>query len=311
MRVNDLDRERLVAVCAAWQRHQQTGVLLFGFDGLAVHVSRPELRAVRQGETLELFIVIFDHERRLREHLARFGEHRGQLRAVGDGIEHGRFLEACHIHDELIQVAGAIAIREQHGARNQRAVRPGQFILVNPLERFGRPGLAQLQARGAGDGHTAGLAFDFERVNAAERQRRFARVELFVVSDHERVAAPGLVLEADAPKDIICVTRGASRIGRRPHSLLAANVRAGELDIFPARRQLHLELLHALVDDDVTNRRAAADQTVADGHQIENVGNDAGREFFGREFQRPIRLVRNVSERLVGAIGEIRDGNLA
>jgi len=102
------------------------------------------------------------------------------------------------------------------------------------MARSGCPRLAQLQARGAGDGHGAGLAFHLERVNAAERQRRLVRVERFVVSDHQCVTAPRFVLEADAPNNIIGVPGCAGGIGRGRGLLFAANVRAGELNIFPA-----------------------------------------------------------------------------
>ena len=88
-------------------------------------------------------------------------------------------------------------------------------------------------------------------MRAGQVERAALGVKLVIVGDHQRVAAPGLVLERDGP-----------HVGLL---LLAPDVGAGELHVLPVRRQRDAKLLHALVEDAVTNRRAAPDQSVADG----------------------------------------------
>ena len=66
------------------------------------------------------------------------------------------------------------------------------------------------------------------------------------------------------------------------------------------RRHLDAKLLHALVDDRVPDRRAAAQQPVADGDQIEHIRRDPRRHPFRRQRQLPIRLLRtSIRQRLV------------
>ena len=233
------------------------------------------------------------------------------MRAVGDGFQDFSLRETRDIHREVIEVAGAVVIGEQHGAGDQRAVGLGQFGLVDAAERFGGLGLAELEAGSAGDGDAAGLAFDIQRVDTAQLERGLMRIELLVVGDDQRVATPGLVLQRDAPDDSVGVPRGASRIGCRCHLLLSADVRAGEVNVLPTCRQPEPEFLEALVDDRVTDGRAAPEQAVADCDEVENLGNDARLKFFSRERERPIGLVRDIGEQFVGAVGEVVDRDFA
>src|SRR5438552_14129984 len=101
-------------------------------------------------------------------------------------------------------------------------------------------------------------------MEAADRKGRAFRIKLIIVGDDERVAAPRLVLQTNRPN----VAR----------NFLAPDVWAGELDVLAMRRELHLEFLHALIHETVTNRRAAADQTIANRHEIKDLGHDARGE---------------------------------
>ncbi len=71
--IDQVHGEGLIAICPARQRHHQPGAVSFGFDGPIVDVTGPEFRAGRELETLELFVVVFHHERSLREHLTFLG----------------------------------------------------------------------------------------------------------------------------------------------------------------------------------------------------------------------------------------------
>ena len=162
-------------------------------------------------------------------------------------------------------VAGVL-IRQHHGARDERAVGGGQFGLVHAPQRLGRGFGVELANCGGGDGDRTGLALDVHRVDAADGQRRACGVELIIVGDDQRVAAPDLVLQTNRP-DVASL-------------FLAPDVRAGELNVFAVRRHLYFEFLHALIHQTVTDRRAAADHAVADGDEVENIGHDARGELF-------------------------------
>ena len=118
LRVNDFHGECLVPVFTAWQRDEQAAVLFFRFDRLAVHIGGPELGAGRQREALKLLVVVFHHERRLREHLPRLSHHRRQLRAVGDGVEHRQFIKSRNVDVQLIGLATSVAVGQQHRVGN-------------------------------------------------------------------------------------------------------------------------------------------------------------------------------------------------
>ena len=141
----------MIAIRAARQWNEQPIVVAFGFGGLAVDVATPEVRVCRQEEALELFVVILHHERRLREQFARFGQHAGELRAVGHGGKNRRFLVAFHVHGQIVCAAGVL-IREQHRARDERAVGFGKLSFVHAAQRFGCGFGVQLQTRRRGDG---------------------------------------------------------------------------------------------------------------------------------------------------------------
>ena len=67
------------------------------------------------------------------------------------------------------------------------------------------------------------------------------------------------------------------------------------------RGQRDAKLLHALVEDAVTNRRAPAHQSVADGDEVEHFGNDARGKFFRGERELPILLVAGEGEQFIAA----------
>ena len=308
--VNDVHRERLIAVRIARQRDEQPFAVLLGLHRLVVHVAAPEIRARRQLELLKLLVVVLHHEAGLRKHLAFLGEHAGDLRAVGNGVQQIlHFLVAHHVGVQREAVA-RVTIGEQHGPRDECPIRLGELSLVDEPERL-CDGLGfQLQAARRGQREAAGLAFHARRVGSGEIERRLLGVELVIVSDDERVAAPRLVLERDGPEDGVGVRRGTGdddgRVG-----FLAANVRPGELDVLPMRRKLHAKLLHSLIDDAVAHDRAAADQPIANGDQVKNVRDDARRQTFGRESERPFAAIGGVGEQFVGTLGQSRHRNLA
>ena len=284
LRIDEVHGEGLVAVGRARERDEEELAVALGLDRLAVHVHAPERGVGGELEFLKLLVVVFHHERRLREHLARLGEDAGDLRAVGDGGEDLRLFVARQLERER-ELAAGVAVGQQHGTRDERAVGVGQFGGVDLAQRLGDGLRLELEAGGGGDGDGAGLALDIEDVRARGVERGAAGIELVIVGDDERVAAPDLVLEADGPD-----------VGR---GLLAADVGAGELDVFPVRREFHAELLHALVEDSVADRRAAADLTVADGDEIEDLGEDARGQALGGERELPVGLVEEVAENFV------------
>ena len=219
------------------------------------------------------------------------------MRAIRRRIEHRQFLEARDRQAEHT-IPAHKPVPQQYRPRDQRTVRSGQFRFVDPVQHQRRTGRTwrglrraafrlNLKTGGAGDGNGAGLAFNAGAIEAANDQFRLVRIELLVVGDHQRVAAPGLLLQPDDP--------------RVAGQFLAADVRAGKLDVLPARRHLDAEFLHALVEQPIPDRRAAAQQTVANGHQIEHLRRDARRKTLGREHQFPISLLGIERERFVAA----------
>ena len=98
LRIHDVHGERLIAIRAARQRHEQPILVALGLGRLAVDVTTPEVRVSRQEEALKLFVVILHHERRLREQFARFGQHARELRAIRHGGQDGGFFVTLHVH---------------------------------------------------------------------------------------------------------------------------------------------------------------------------------------------------------------------
>ena len=276
LRINDVHGERLIAIRAARQRHEQPIVVALRFRGLAVDVATPEVRIRRQEEALKLFVVILHHERCLREQFARFGQHAGELRAVCHGGQHGRFLVALHVHGQIV-CAASVLIREQHRARDERAVGFGEFSFVHATQRFGGGFGVQLETRCRGDGDRTRFALHIQRVNSGHGQRRALRIELIIVGDDERVTAPRLILQTNRP-DIAAL-------------FLATDVRAGELNILPVGGNFHAKLLHALIDQAITDCRAAAHESIADGYEIEDFRDHAGRKPFRTQRKFPVRRV--------------------
>ena len=187
-------------------------------------------------------------------------------------------------------------IREQHRARDERAVGFGKFSFIHAAQRFGCGFGVQLETRRCGDGDRTRLAFHIQRVNSRHGQRRALRIELIIVGDDECVTAPSLVLQPN-----------------RPHItalFLAADVWAGELDVFPVRRNFHAKLLHALIDQTVTNRRAAADQSIADGDEIKNLRDDARGKPLRAQGKFPIRRICGEGQQFIGARRKTVHGNL-
>ena len=266
--IDDVHGECLIAIRATRQRYKQPILVALWLCGLAVDVAAPEVRIRRQEEALELFVVVLHHERRLREQFARLGQHARELRAVCHGGQHGRFFVALHIHREIVSVAGVL-IREQHRARDERAVGFGKFSFVHATQRFGCGFGIQLQTRRRGDGDRTRLTFHIKRVNSRHRQRRTLRIELVIVGDDERITAPSLVLQTNRP-DIAAL-------------FLAPYVRAGEFDVLPVGRNFDAKFLYALIDQAVTDRRAAADQSVADGDEIKNLRYHARGKSLGAQ----------------------------
>ena len=87
--VHDVHGESLVSIGVARQGNEHPVAVALRFGRPAVDIAAPEVGVFGQQKALELFLVVFDHERRLREHLAGFREHGRDLRAVGHGFEDG------------------------------------------------------------------------------------------------------------------------------------------------------------------------------------------------------------------------------
>ena len=198
LRIRDVHGEGLVTVHIARERDEHPVTVALGFGGLAVDVAAPELGILGQLEALKLFLVVLHHERRLREHLAGFGEDGGDLRAVGHGFKHALLGVAFHIHGHGIILAGVL-IGEDDGARDEPAVGGGQFHFIHAPQAVAHGLRTELQTRRRRDRDRAGLALDIHRVNAADGQGRALGIKLIIVGDDERVAAPRLVLQADDP----------------------------------------------------------------------------------------------------------------
>ena len=77
------------------------------------------------------------------------------------------------------------------------------------------------------------------------------------------------------------------------------------------RRHRDAELLHALVEDAVADRRAAPDHAVADGDEVEDLGHHARRELLRRQGQLPVRLLARERQQLVRAVRQGGDRHFA
>ena len=294
--IHQVHGERLVAVRAARQRDNEPLAVALGLARLVVHVAAPEGRARRELEALMLPVVVLHHEAGLREHLARLGHDAGDLRAVGHGIQHALLVEARRVRRES-EVPAGVAPRQQHGPGAERAVGLGQLARVNGPQRLGGGLGLEFQVRRRRDRERTGLALDAVAMRAREVERGFLRVELVVVGDDERVTAPGFVLEGDGPH--------VRRL------LLPPDVRPGELDVLPVRRQPHFELLHALIQDAEADGRAAAHEAVTDGDEVEHLGHDARGQALGGEGEFPIGGISSEGQRFItGSLTELRYRNL-
>ena len=134
-------------------------------------------------------------------------------------------------------------------------------------------------------------------MDAADVERRLVRIELVIVGDHQRVAVPSLVLKADCPVGSLLIA--------------PSDVWTRELNVFPMGRNLHAKLLHALIDDAISNGCASTDEAVADGREVEDFGNDARGHPFRRQLQGPIRLIRDEAKRCRAPVSECGGGNFA
>src|SRR5262249_8504125 len=89
-------------------------------------------------------------------------------------------------------------------------------------------------------------------------------IERVVVGDDESVTAPRFVLQRNGPDVTLLI--------------FATQIQARELDVPPVRRQADPELLHALVENRKTDRRASTHQAISDCHEVEHFGDDARRQ---------------------------------
>ena len=116
---------------------------------------------------------------------------------------------------------------------------------------------SSLEAGRRHEAERAGLALDAARVRAGQVERGAFGVELVIVGHHQRVAAPRLVLERDGPHVGPCCS--LRRMLAPVNSTFLQCAGSGDA-----------ELLHALVEDAVADRRAAAHDAVADRDEVED-----------------------------------------
>ncbi len=148
---------------------------------------------------------------------------------------------------------------------------------------FGRIG-RKLDVRSAGECERASDALEALRLGHAQRKAAHFAIELVVVAHHEGVAVPRFFLQRERP-----IHRAAIGGGDR---LARADVRTSELHIFPSVGAGHAdgEGLHTLIDDAKPNGGAAAQEAIADGGEVEDLGGDERLEAFGGKGDRPILL---------------------
>ncbi len=90
-----------------------------------------------------------------------------------------------------------------------------------------------------------------------------------------------------------------SYLGDPSGDFFTANIRTRKFDVLELRRDPDIEFLHALVHETVTDGRAAAHHAVADGHEVENVGDDTGGQFFAGNGELPVRLFGGVGQNFI------------
>ena len=270
LRVDDVHRKGLVAIQIARQGDEHPVAIALGLHGLAIDGATPEFGRRRELKALKLFFIVLHHEGSLGEHLAIRRKYRGDLRAVGHGIQHAQFFKTFCFEGQRIIAAGILP-RERHRPGGHGAVGGGQFGFIHAMQRVASRLHIQLQTRCGGDGNGAGLALHRLRVNAADRQFRALGIKGVIIRHHQGVAAPGFVLQPDGP--------------HLAGLFFAADVGSREIDVPAMRRHPDLKFLHALVRQAVANRRAAAHAAIANRHEVEHVCHHPGIEAGGADGQ--------------------------
>ncbi len=291
LRVLQVDREGPVPVLAPRQGHHHEVAVPIGLRGLSVHRHAPQRRLARQAEPLELPLAVLHHETRRGQHLPFLRQHARELRPVRHRVEDGDLVVARRVQRPCMvrsRVPGGV----QHRTRDQRPVRFGQFHRIHRAQRIAQGSRHQRQSGGRRDRDRPGLALRIRGVRPRGVHGPPLRVERRVVGHHQRVGSPDLVLQRDRPRVVAPV--------------LAPDVRARELGVFPMGRDPDAELLHALVHQREPQRRAPADHAVPDRHQVEHVRDDARVEPVRRQRHPPVGAVGPERQQFVGPFGERR-----